>query len=238
MTGLLIAMEGIDGSGKGTQAAVLEQRLKGAGVRTRLLSFPRYQETSFGRQIGRFLNGQFGDLGQVHPLLASLLFAGDRFESRQTLLEAISGHDVVICDRYVASNVAHQAAKRWGTERKELIAFIEGLEFGIYQLPSPQLIVWLDVPVAQAQELIAGKARRAYTEKAADLHEADAAYLEQVAGVYAALAREQPHWRRIDCLAEGKLRTVEDIAAEVYDAVSSMLPLEKRQLISESQRKT
>src|SRR5947209_2867214 len=85
-----------------------------------LLSFPRYQATLFGRAVGDFLNGRFGSLEEVHPFLVSLLFAGDRFESKSVLLDAIETHDVVVLDRYVYSNVAHQASKCEGAERAEL----------------------------------------------------------------------------------------------------------------------
>jgi dTMP kinase len=223
VAGLLIAMEGIDGSGKGTQAALLQERLNRAGTRTALLSFPRYQQTAFGTQIGRFLNGEFGGLDQVHPILASLLFAGDRFESRSLILQSLADHAVVLCDRYVASNIAHQAAKRSGPQRQELVDWIERLEFGIYQLPQPQLTIWLDVPVAQAQKMIARKARRTYTDKAADLQEADGEYLQQVREVYGFLAKNRPGWRRIDCLSQGQLRSIDEIAEEIFKIVESQI---------------
>ena len=86
----LIAIEGIDGSGKGTQAAILVDRLRAAGRRCELLSFPRYRETKFGSKIGDFLNGRFGQLDQVSPFLVSLLFAGDRFESKRVLIRALA----------------------------------------------------------------------------------------------------------------------------------------------------
>ena len=73
---LLIDIEGIDGSGKGTQARLLCDRLVQSGVTATLISFPRYADTFFGRAIGEFLNGRFGTLEQVHPFLVSLLFAG------------------------------------------------------------------------------------------------------------------------------------------------------------------
>ncbi len=97
--GLLIAIEGIDGSGKGTQAARLQASLTRRGLKAALISFPRYQETFFGARIGDFLNGRFGSLEEVHPFLAATLFAGDRLESRSFLNEAIVSHDVVVLDR-------------------------------------------------------------------------------------------------------------------------------------------
>ncbi len=223
MSGKLIVLEGIDGSGKGTQADLLRRNLEDAGVRCVLLSFPRYQQTEFGRQIGRFLNGEFGALDQVDPLLASLLFAGDRWESHGLLLESLDEQEVVLCDRYVASNIAHQAAKRAGAERAELVQWIENLEFNLYQLPWPDLTLWLDLPVPAAQMLIARKSRRTYTEKAADLQEADGDYLEQVRTVYEELANDRPAWRRIDCLSQGQLRDRDEIAAEILETVRVVL---------------
>ena len=73
---MLIAIEGIDGSGKGTQARRLVDQLASEDVTTALLSFPRYDDTRFGSLIGDYLNGRYGNLEQVHPMLASLLFAG------------------------------------------------------------------------------------------------------------------------------------------------------------------
>ncbi len=219
VSGRLIAIEGIDGSGKGTQAALLCDRLNQAGIRTVLLSFPRYQKTAFGRQIGKFLNGQFGSLDQVHPLLASLLFAGDRLESRSLILESLAQSDIVLCDRYVASNIAHQAAKRTGAERRELIEWIEHLEFDVHQLPRAELTLWLDLPVAMAQQLIARKAQRAYTEKAADLQEADGDYLQHVREVYQDLASTRTDWRRIDGMSQDNLRAVEEITEEIFTLI-------------------
>jgi dTMP kinase len=219
---VLIAIEGIDGSGKGTQAARLNAHLQATGRRSTLLSFPRYQQTAFGQKVGDFLNGRFGTLDSVHPLLVSLLFAGDRFESRDLIQQAMADYEIVICDRYVASNVAHQGAKVSDHERPELINWIQHLEYGIYKLPAAQLTLFLDVPVENAQQLIAAKARRTYTEKAADLQEADANYLGRVREVYLKLASE-PQWARISCLQEGQLRTVDEISSDIIYAVQTVL---------------
>jgi dTMP kinase len=216
---LLIAIEGIDGSGKGTQAARLVERLRHEGHRCELLSFPRYRETQFGRKIGDFLNGRFGQLDQVSPFLVSLLFAGDRFESKPVLLRALAENDIVVCDRYVASNVAHQSAKVAGAEREELIEWVRSVEFSLYELPCPTRTIFLDLPVEQATTLIALKAQRTYTDRA----EADAAYLQRVHGVYAELASNDASWLRINCLDNRELKTVDRIAEEVWQAVQSVM---------------
>ena len=211
----LVNIEGIDGSGKGTQARLLQERLQQAGNTVQLFSFPRYAETVFGKAVGEFLNGRFGSLDTVDPLLVSLLYAGDRFESRELLLQAIRDCDFVILDRYVASNVAHQTCKRTGAQRRELEEWIEQIEFGVYRMPKPDLVLLLDLPAEQARELIARKAPRDYTQSAADIQEADSGYLHNVRDVYLQLAADECRWQVVDCFRAGQIRPIEDIAEQI-----------------------
>ena len=222
---LLVNIEGIDGSGKGTQAARLQARLLAQGCRTQLVSFPRYRETRFGKKVADFLNGRFGQLHEVNPFLASLLYAGDRFESKNWLAAVIDQHDVVIFDRYVPSNMAHQASKLDGAERAELIAWIEELEFGIYELPRPDLCVLLDIPAPVAQQLIARKAPRDYTEQAADLQESDSTHLERTRQVYLELAQTHSGWNCVSCVQGEQLRAAAEIEAEIWGLVQPLLPV-------------
>lgn len=223
--GLLIAIEGIDGSGKGTQSRRLAESLRRSGVRVALLSFPRYSETAFGRRIGEFLNGRYGALGQVHPLLASLLFAGDRFESRVVLHEALASSDCVILDRYVASNIAHQAAKADGPDRADLRGWIERLEFDIYGMPRADRTILLDLPVSWARRLIADKQPRTYTDKGADLQEADGDYLDRVRALYLELAADAG-WSSVPVVADDRLRSIDEVADDVERAVRDLFSAE------------
>lgn len=217
----LIDIEGIDGTGKGTQAKRLVERFTHAGLRATLISFPRYEATLFGRAIGEFLNGKFGSLADVHPFLVSLLFAGDRVESKPVLLAALRDHDVVVLDRYVASNVAHQASKCEGDERADLAQKILKIEHEIFDLPRPDLVLLLDLPVPLAQQLISLKTARSYTDRAADLQEADAAYLGRVRDVYLSLARTESTWRLISCSTRAAVRSIEAIGDEIWSVVES-----------------
>ncbi|MEZ6067889.1 MAG: thymidylate kinase [Planctomycetaceae bacterium] len=215
---MLIAIEGIDGSGKGTQTARLAETLRREGRSVATLGFPRYAETFFGARIGEFLNGRFGSLAEVDPFLVSLLFAGDRFESKQRLLDAIAEHDVVLLDRYVASNIAHQSCKAAVESRGELREWIERIEYDIYGLPRADRVILLDIPAEVSRELVARKAPRDYTDQMADLQEADSVYQASVREVYRALAATDERWRTIDVTRDGELRTLDEVAADVRAA--------------------
>ena len=220
---VLIAIEGIDGSGKGTQASRLHDRCQAEGICSSLIGFPRYDQTLFGKSIGDFLNGRFGALDEVHPFLASLLYAGDRFESRDHILEMIKANQIVIFDRYISSNIAHQGAKLSGDERAEFIQWIEQIEYDLYKMPRLDLTVLLDLPADHAQKLVAEKQARSYTDKVADLQEADQSYLANVRQVYQQLADQNQHWQKIESLQEGQLRSIEEIGNEIWSHVSNLV---------------
>ena len=108
--GKLIAIEGVDGSGKRTQVELLANALAQRGYTVFRTGFPNY-ESWFGKMVGQFLDGQFGPLELVDPRFTALLYAGDRFEAKATLLSALRDGQVVLADRYIGSNLAHQGAR-------------------------------------------------------------------------------------------------------------------------------
>jgi dTMP kinase len=222
--GLLLAIEGIDGAGKGTQAARLAETAAGHGRRVASFSFPLYDDNPFSRAVGDYLNGEFGTADEVHPELAALLYAGDRFHARPRIVAALQDHDLVVCDRYVASNQAHQGAKLTGKERRRLLDWLEEVEFGEFALPRPQLVILLDAPVALARRLVGRKAARGYTTLEADIHEADAAHSGATREVYLELA-DRDGWQVVSTAGDdGGAREVDDIAAEIWTAVEPLLP--------------
>lgn len=221
MSALVVAIEGIDGSGKGTQAARAREAICQRGATCGLIAFPRYQSTAFGRAIAKYLNGEFGDLASAGAHFAALLYAGDRFESLPLIESEAARCQVLLFDRYVASNLAHQAAKLPPAEREPFIDWIESIEFDTYELPRPDFTILLDLPVTIAQRLIAQKPARSYTTKSADLHEADANYLEQTAEVYRRLTKRGGAWRVISCVAGDKLRSASDIHAEIMRLIDT-----------------
>jgi dTMP kinase len=220
---VLLAIEGIDGSGKGTQAAQLAETAAAAGHRVASFSFPLYDGNPFSRAVADYLNGEFGSADEVHPELAAMLYAGDRFHARPQLVAALADNDLVVCDRYVGSNAAHQGAKLQGEARERLLAWLEEVEYGEFALPRPELVVLLDAPVALARQLVGRKAARGYTTLEADIHEADAAHSAATREVYLELARRQG-WRVVVTGdAGGSPRKVDDVADEVWSVVEPLL---------------
>ena len=217
--GFLLALEGIDGSGKGTQAARLAERAREDGRSAAIFSFPTYDGNPFAVAIADYLNGAFGSADEVHPELAALLYAADRFHARARLVYALESHDLVICDRYVASNAAHQGAKLQGEERRRLLDWLDEVEYGEFGLPRPDLVVLLDTPPAVARTLVARKGARGYTTLEADIHEDDAAHSAATRDVYLELA-QRGNWRIVPTArADGTPRDVDEISDEIWELV-------------------
>ena len=219
-----MAIEGIDGSGKRTQMDLLQGIIAAGegGHSVYSTAFPQY-DSWFGKMVGQFLNGDFGPLDSVDPHFTALLYAGDRFESKPRLESALQAGKIVLVDRYIGSNLAHQTARVAPEKRAEFRRWIEHLEYGIYDLPREDLILYLRVPPREAQMLVAKKSARTYTTAKQDILEASLRHLEQAAGMYDLLAREAP-WVTIECFdaARGAMRSPREIAQDVLAAVNKV----------------
>ncbi len=220
--GKLIVIEGIDGSGKRTQLDLLSAALTARGLNYVTFSFPRY-ESSFGHLVARFLNGEFGRLDAVDPHFSALLYAGDRFESKPELESALSAGKIILSDRYIASNLAHQTARVSSENRPEFLTWLKGLEYNLYALPPEDLVIYLRLPAARAYQLVARKSTRKYTNLRRDLLEADVHHLELAAAIYDQLGR-QPNWVTIECVdTVGAMRPAQEIAPVIWAAVESFV---------------
>ena len=221
---LLLAIEGGDGAGKATAAAEVARQLVAGGRTATVLSFPRYGDTVGGWALGEMLGGRLPRT--VSPRAAAVLYALDRLESRDVLIAAMAAHEVVVLDRYIASNLVYQAAKVPAAAAAELMAWTWALETGApaaggFALPAPDLSVYLDTPVAVAQRQIAMKRQRSYTDRTFDENEADLDLQGRVRDNYAALtgARWAGRWVTVATVAAGAMRAPEAIAGEIVEAL-------------------
>ena len=224
---MLIAIEGIDATGKKTQSAMLRDRAQQEGLSAAIMSFPRYQGSRYSESLAKYLNGGFGTLEQLPPQFPALLFALDRFEARDELAGLIDDHDLVILDRYVSSNLAYQGGRLDpGPEQDALIEWLAGIEFDGMGLPVPDLTLYLEMPEQKAVELLGMGRQRSYTDEAADLHEKDREYISRCRAVYEKLAdrSDRGPWKRVTCCAgDGSLRSAEEIGGAIWEALAPEL---------------
>src|SRR5579862_1987348 len=143
--GQFIAMEGVDGAGKRTQCELLREAMQSRGIPCAPFSFPRYDST-FGRLIASFLNGDLGNPAAIDAHLSALLYAGDRLEAKPELTAALAEGKTILADRYIASNLAHQTARVDPAQRAEFLLWVRHLEYDIYGLPAENLLIYLRLP--------------------------------------------------------------------------------------------
>ena len=194
MAGMLIAIEGLDQSGKETQAQRLRERLREAGHKVRLLSFPDYG-TSIGEEIARALQGE----REYGSDVMQLLFVANRHERREAMLEWIAGGLILVCDRYRASTIAYGEALGLET------TWLEDIQ---RRLPRADLTIFIDIEPATAAK------RKAHGR---DRYESDLSLLERVRASYQRQAADAS-WIRVD----GE-PTIEQIAEDIFVAVSERL---------------
>ncbi|MEG3163313.1 thymidylate kinase [Sphingomonas sp. PB2P19] len=217
--GFLLAIEGADGAGKATASALVVEQLLAAGRSAVVISFPRYTDTVGGWALGAMLAGTLPR--PVSPRAAATLYALDRMESRDVLMDALAAHEIVVFDRYIASNMAYQAAQVPADEAAAMMEWIAALETGAFALPAPALSVYLDTPADIARGLILKKRKRSYTDDAFDAYEADTGLQDRVRANYAAMvdARVLGAWLRVSTVKDGASRPPAAIAAEIVAAL-------------------
>ncbi|WP_406265165.1 dTMP kinase [Nocardia sp. NBC_00881] len=189
--GVLIAVEGLDGAGKRTLIDRVVADLRERGLRVQALAFPRYHRSVHADLAAEALRGAHGDLADSVRGMA-LLFALDRADAHDELSKLLADNDVVILDRYVASNAAYSAARLGQSADDEIVDWVGELEFVRFDLPAPELQVLLDVPT----EVAAERARRRGeldAARALDAYERDRGLQHRTGAVYCELAERDWH---------------------------------------------
>lgn len=221
MKGTLIVLEGIDGSGKETQASLLEKKLKEKGREVMHISFPDYESPS-SALVKMYLKGDFGKNPEdVNPYAASLFYAVDRFASyRMKWKDFYQKGGIIIADRYTTSNMVHQMTKYEDKKaRKDFLSWLEKTEYEELELPVPDLVILLDIPLRVSENLVKERARQGGSM---DIHEQHLDYLRKCHDAYQELVSLYG-WKRIPCTEEGKLRTIEDIGKDVEKAAAEVM---------------
>ena len=222
MKGKLFVIEGVDGSGKATQTDLLYQALQNEGKTVRKISFPNYDSPS-SSLIKMYLNGEFGtDPQAVNAYATSVFFAVDRFASFRTDWHSFyEAGGIIIADRYVTSNLVHQAGKIEDVAEKErYIQWLSHLEYDIFGLPRPDCVIFLDMPPAYSLRLRQQRntLKQGLTH---DIHEEDQGYLYQAYENATAIAQHQA-WHVINCVADYEIRTIEEIHQEIMQIFSGL----------------
>jgi dTMP kinase len=224
MQGKLIVIEGGDGSGKATHLKLALEHLKEIGREVEVFDFPQYGTKSAG-PVEEYLNGKYGDLHEVSPYAASLLYAVDRFDASRKIQRVLGAGNLVLSNRYVLSNAAHQGVKiKDPAERQKFWKWLEELEYGTLELPRPNLTIFLHVPADIGYGLVAKKSERTHLHgKQRDIHEANLPYLKEVEAMYVELAKKDPTITTIECAPQGVLLSIETIGLKVSEVIEANL---------------
>lgn len=218
----LIAIEGLDGSGKGTQSLLLEEKLRSLGHRVCTMSFPDY-ESEGSAPVRMYLGGELGSSpDDVNAYAASALFCTDRLVSWKTKWEKeFTDGTVMIANRYTTANAYHQLSKLPREEWDGFLDWLYDLEFTKVGLPRPDLVICLMNPPEAAISLIEKRCRETGVKK--DIHEADGGYLYRCYEA-AAYAARRLGWVCLSCVDEdGEIISREEMHEKIMHAVSSIL---------------
>lgn len=221
--GRLIVIEGLDGSGKGTQAKLLAKTLAERGKRVIEVSFPDYESDS-SALVKMYLSGQFGtDPSDVNAYAASSFYAVDRYASfKKNWGQFYNEGGIVIADRYTTSNAIHQCSKLPEAEWDRFLQWLFHFEYELLGIPAPDAVMYLRVPPDVSQKLMSGRYHGDEAKK--DIHESNTAYLarSRQAADYCA---KKLGWQTVECTREDEMRSIPDIQAEIEDRLAQLFDI-------------
>ncbi len=218
--GKLIVIEGIDSSGKATQAELLFWTFKEKNKKVMKIEFPDYESPS-SSLIKMYLNGDFGqEPEKINPYAASIFFAADRFASYEIKWkEFYNSGGIIICDRYVSSNMIYQASKfEDENKREEYFKWIYDLEFNKLNLPKPDIVIFLSMPIEYCRVLLKGRPSKITGKPGKDIHEANNIYMQKVYKTAAKLSKKYS-WFVLDCVDNDSLKSKETINKEIVTII-------------------
>lgn len=219
--GKLIVLEGIDGCGKSSQYRRICARMEKDGIVYNPIVFPRYDKES-SALVRMYLNGEFGGKpGDVNAYTASLFYAADRFASyRDDWGSVYENGGIILSDRYTTSNMVHQGSKLSDEELPAFFDWLCDLEYAKMGLPTPDLVVYLDVDVETSLRRM--KKRQNETDTKADIHEKDVEYLQRSLRT-ARKAAEHFGWALVSYEKDGQERDIDEKNDEIYSLIRACL---------------
>ena len=217
---MIITIEGTDGSGKETQSKKLLEALEKMGYNVKLQSFPNYEsDSSFF--VKKYLNGDFGGINSLSSKQSSVFFAIDRMCTMRELEEFLQNDGILILDRYVSSNILHQASKiEDETQRDEFINWLENFEYNDLELPVPDVTIFLNMPIEITKKLRENRQLKAGTKK--DIHEDDEEYLHRCYSFGMNYAKKAG-WKIVDCSYRDEPKEREIISNEILEIVNQYI---------------
>jgi len=225
--GKFIVIDGTDGSGKTTQIKILEEKLKAAGCDVAMADFPQYGQKSAG-VIEEYLSGKYGQAEEVGPYRASIFYAIDRFDASFKIKQWLNEGKIVLSNRYVSANMAHQGGKiNSAIERKIYFNWLHDLEYNIFAIPRPDAVLILHVPAEISQKLTqnqdAIERKPEYTKKGKDIHETNLDHLKKAEEVYLEIGEMFSDFDLIECSANDEIMSREDISAKIWQQVDKII---------------
>jgi dTMP kinase len=225
--GRLIVIDGGDGSGKTTQLGLLAEKLTELGYDIETVDFPQYGQKSAGL-VEEYLNGRYGTAEEVGPYCASLFYALDRYDASFQLRKWLDEGKIILSNRYVASNMAHQGGKIANDiERQIYFRWLHDLEHNICRIPRPDLNIILHVSCDTAQKLALGEdsqARKKYLSKSgSDIHESSPEHLQKAEKIYLEIADTFDDFAMVECMKDGKILAPNEIHEKVFNIVMSLI---------------
>jgi len=229
--GKFIVLEGIDGSGKSTQAKLLAKALEKESYKISFIDFPQHGQKSAGL-VDEYLTGKYGKANEVTPYQASVFYACDRYDASFKIRNWLKRGHIVIADRYIGSNVGHQGGKiKNHKERRKYLRWLYNLEYGIFKIPKPDINFILKVKPKIAQGLsqkISDKEKLAkkkgYLGHKKDIHEKDLRHLENTEKAYLFAAKEFPKdFKVIECFRNKTLLSPDVIHQKILKMTKEIL---------------
>lgn len=212
----IIVIEGLDGSGKATQAEMLFQYLTEQGEKVRRVSFPDYESES-SALVKMYLKGEFGEKpGDVNPYAASSFYAVDRYASFKKDWKKDWEEGIIIADRYTTSNAVHQCSKLPEEEWDRYLNWLFDYEYKLLGIPSPDHVIYLRVDPEVSRKLLIH--RYSGDSSKEDIHEKDAEYLNKCRTAADYCARKYS-WKVVECCKNEEIRSKEDIRQEIRDLI-------------------